>query len=296
VISQLRTHLSRLRGYKRRFGWWRTVRRAVLGPSPELVTPSVDEPSAVADLAVAPGLATDVPLPELEEATPAPEPVAHPRCPPWTPLHVFHTPVRGRKRITLVLDSMADSDRPDGVGTTIILASLLAHRCGADLRLVTRTEPPQPVILQPLLQAVGVAMEGEIQCRFQPFDNVKAELDLLDGEMLITDSWWNAAAALAAVEAARVVHLLLSDDRRADADDDERLRCESLLRRRDLQRVISTAGLRQHFVREGFDHFETHALTFEAPSAGGLQDAADGRPTSWPAALEPVLAQLATRI
>ena len=93
-----------------------------------------------------------------------------------------------------------------------------------------------------------------------------------------------------------MVCLLQADERRGDADDDERLRCEALLRRRDLQCVVSTAALRQHFVRAGFDHFETHALSFEPASAQEPQDAADGQHARWPAALEPVLAHLATRI
>lgn len=287
MIAQLRLAAARLQAYQRRFGWWRTLRRALLGPSPGPAAPPVDEPPAVAD----PPTTT-----EPEPVAPTPEPVAPPPRPPWTPLNVFHTPARGRKRITLVADSMAGSDRPNGVGTTIILGCLLAHRGGADLRLVTRAHPPQPVNLHPLLQSCGVTMSGEIQCRHLPVDDDKAELDLLDGELLITDTWWNAAAALAVVEPARVVCLLQADERRAGAGDDERLRCEALLRHRGLQWVVRTAALQQQLVRGGFDHFATQALTFEPALAPDPQHPARGQATHWPATLEPVLAHLAARI
>ena len=171
MISRLGLALARLRSYQRRFGWWRTLRRALLGPSPQALAPSVEEPPAVVDPPAAPEPEPMAPTPEPQEAAPAPvpEPVPPPPpCPPWTPLHVFHTPARGRKRITVIVDSMAAGDRPDGVGITIILGCLLAHRGGTDLRLVTRVEPPQPTLLQALLQAAGVLMSGEIQCRFLP--------------------------------------------------------------------------------------------------------------------------------
>lgn len=308
MISRLRFHLSRLRWYRRRFGWRRTVRRLLaplLGPVPGLEALPVDapqpqaEPEPQPEPAPVPEPEPTPPAPAAEPAVeePAPEPPAPPRRPPWTPLPVFHTPVRGRRRITVVLDAMAAGTPRDGVDTTIILACLLAQRCTADLRLVTRAEPPRPVVLQPLLQAHGVVMDGDIQCRFLPVADAKAELDLLDGEVLITDLWWNTAAALAAVAPARVIYLLQSDERGLDteANADEGQRREALLSRRDLQCVIRSDALKQQLVREGFDHFETQALSFEPPPAS-VSTKGPQHGAGWPAALQPVLAQLATRV
>lgn len=235
---------------------------------------------AVGDVRVAAEPAPFEPDPETPPAPPA-----GPAPPPRTPLQVFHTPMRGRRRITVVLDAMDGGARADSVNTAIVLGALLASRCGTDLRLVTRAAPPQPLTLHPLLQAAGVAVAGDLQCRHLPLHNPQAELDLLDGELLITEAWWNAAAALAAVGPARVVHLLLRDDRRTDADDDERRRCDDLLHRADLLHVVGSDALRQQLVQAGFEHFAASPLVLPAAPS-----------SSAPAALEPVLAALSTRV
>lgn len=231
------------------------------------------------------------------KVVPAPEPPPRPpAAPPWTPLHVFRAPARGRKRITLVVDATPGSSPSDAGATIVILGLWLAHRCGADLRLVTRTAAAQPARLQALLQGGGATLQGEVQFRFLPVQDAKAELDLIDGELLITDSWWNTAAALAAVEAGRVVYLLQTDERLAQTDDAARQRCEDLLRRRDLQCLIRTAALKQHLVDGGLDHLEAQALSFEPPSAHDPQGPAGDPAGRWQAALEPVLDALAGRI
>ncbi|MCA0242580.1 MAG: glycosyltransferase [Proteobacteria bacterium] len=189
-----------------------------------------------------------------------------PSLPPWTALQVFHTPARGRKRITLVLDAVASGNPSDAGNPALVLGLLLARRCAADLRLVTRTQPAPPAALQALLQAGGQAWEGELQLRFLPIQDAKAELDLIDGELLITDAWWNAAAALAAVEPARVVCLLQSDDRPAAADDEARRRCDDVLRRGDLLCLV-----------RGFE-----------PPTGAAEYG--------PAALQPIVDQLVARV
>jgi GT2 family glycosyltransferase len=239
--------------------------------------------SAVGDVVAMAGPAAE-PAPSKPALEEQPEPRAVPARPPSTPLQVFHTPARGRRRITVVLDAMDGGARTDSVNTAILLGALLAERCGTDLRLVTRAAPPQPLMLHPLLQATGLKIAGDLQCRHLPVTNPQAELDLLEGERLITEAWWNAAAALAAVGPARVVHLLLRDDRLTDGDDEDRRRCDDLLRRADLLHVVGSETLRQQLVDAGFEHFATSP--FVLPTAP-WRDA--------PAALEPVLAALSTR-
>jgi glycosyltransferase involved in cell wall biosynthesis len=246
---------------------------------------------AVSALAVGDAVAVAGPAAEPAPVEPAPPtPTDSPAAPvPPTPLPVFHTPVRGRRRITVLLDAMDGGTRADSVNTAIMLGALLAARCGTDLRLVTRIAPPQPWMLPALLQAAGVAIAGDLQCRHLPLAAPQAELDLLDGELLITETWWNAADALAAVGPARVVHLLLRDDRHidsdTDADDDKRRRCDALLRRADLLHVVGSDALRQQLVHAGFEHVAASPVV---PPG-----------TPWfhaPTALEPVLAALSTRV
>ena len=227
---------------------------------------------------------------ETAEAPPQPEPAPlAPASPPstagWTALQAFRTPARERRRLTVLLDAMDDDTRSESVRTAILLGALLAQRGGADLRLVTRVAPPQPLMLQPLLQPAGVALAGDLQCRHLPRHDPQAELDLLEGELLITETWWNAAAALAAVGPSHVVHLLLRDTRDADAGDEDRRRCDDLLRRTDLLHVVGSEALRQQLVHAGFGHFAAAPIVLPAAASPGTA-----------AALEPALAALSTRL
>ncbi len=280
MISQLLIHLSRLKAYQQRFGWRLTAHRllsALIGP---------------------PALATAPPPPPSAESPPPPSlppsPETHPpaRQTLLTPLHVFHTPARGRKRITLVVDRLAAPQPMEPLhssGVLWALGGLLARRCGADLRCVTRLAPADPALLLPLLQADGAAMRGEIQCQYLPAHDAKTELDLIDGELLITDAWQNTAAALAAVEPARVIYVLQTDERRDGVDDDERQRFDAVLGQRGLRCVILTAALTQQMAASGHPHLAAQALSFEPPPA-------HAGPGAWPAALNAVLDRLATEV
>ncbi len=276
-MSSFRSFLSRLRA----------LGRPVQPPAP---VSSVDRmPADPAPPADDTSGANDTAAPALPEPPPAPAapPAPPPRLPPWSPLPVFHTPARGRKRITLLLDTAPGGGPLESASAPLILALLLAQRCAADLRLVTRLAPAQPASLQPVLQAVGGFDAGELQLRFLPASHDKAELDLVEGEWLITDAWWNAVAALTAVEPARVVCLLQADERLSPIDNEARRRCEDLLCRRDLVWLVGGAALQQHLVRSELDHFAAPALCFEP--------ATDGAPV-WPDTFAPVLDALARRI
>ncbi len=181
--------------------------------------------------------------PQIPAAPPLPLPAAPP--PPWTSLHLFRTPARGRKRVTLVMDRLPKGTELDAQTTAPVLSALLAYRCHADLRIVTRSEPADPARLRALLSLAGIpdgAIEGEIQFRFLPIGNDKAELDLVEDELLLTDTWWNAWAALAATGHAQVVHLVRDAGPAADVSEDARQRHETLMRRSDLQHLPLAAA------------------------------------------------------
>jgi hypothetical protein len=231
------SNLSRLLNYSRRFGWRATLAR-VLHEWRRRRAPAPSGPRAARAL--------------LAE-----------RFAALTPLRSFATPAQGRRRVSLITDSIGRGSLFGGVGTALILATLLANRRGADLRVITRTEPPQPANLDHLLQVYGLALQRESQFRFAPVSAPDTELDLFDDELLLTSSWWTTAATLAAVPASRVAYLLQEDERMFYPQGDDRLRCEALLRRTDLRFVVNTELLRAHFAASGLAHFDTRAISFE---------------------------------
>lgn len=185
------------------------------------------------------------------------------RFPALTPLRTYRLPRHDRRRVTLVTDSIGRGSLFGGVGTALILGTLLANRRDAQLRIVTRTEAPVPANVQHVLGVYGIALAHEPQFRFVPADDLKHNLDLLDDELVLTTSWWTTAATLPAVPAARIVYLLQEDERMFYPFGDDRLRCEATLRNDDIRFVVNTRLLFDHFVAEGLDNIARRGQAFE---------------------------------
>lgn len=249
MFHSVRHNLNRLLSYRRRFGWRATLTRL----RDEWRRPAAP-PGARPDLALSPNPASGT-----REACAL---VAE-RFAALTPLRFFDTPAAGRRRVSLITDSISRGSLFGGVGTALILAALLANRRGAELRIITRTEPAQPANLDHVLQVYGLSLQRESQFRFAPASETAAALDLFADELLLTSSWWTTAATLAAVPTTRVAYLLQEDERMFYPQGDDRLRCDAVLRRKDLRFIVNTELLRSHFIASGLTHFEQQAISFE---------------------------------
>jgi len=237
----------RLLHYRRRFGWRATLARLLRELRQRASTPA--GPAAA--------------IPSAAELIAA-------RFDQLAPLRFFAARSVGRRRLSLITDSINRGSLFGGVGTAMILATLLANRLGADLRVITRTEPAVASNLDHVLQAYGLALQGESQFRFAPAGDAAVELDLFDDELLITTSWWTTAATLAGVAPQRVTYLLQEDERMFYPFGDERLRCEALLRRTDVRFVVNTRLLKDHFIGDGLQHFAEQAISFEPAFPPGV--------------------------
>ena len=178
-------------------------------------------------------------------------------------LKVYRIPSDGRQRVTLVIDTIASGSLFGGAGTALILAALLANRRRADLRIITRTQPPVPANVDHLWQVNGITLDGESQFVFAPRQDPRKEIDLLPDELVITSSWWTTAAALRTIPAEQIVYLLQEDERMFYLFGDVRLHCEQVFRHTGIRFVINTSLLKQHLVNDGFTHMAQQAHSFE---------------------------------
>lgn len=200
---------------------------------------------------------------------PAPAPVASvpqwlaARFPSVIPLRTYPLPPQQRRRVTMVTDSIAKGSLFGGVGTALIFCTLLANRLGAELRIVTRSEPPVPRNVDHVLNVYGIELEREMQFVFSPSYDDSRNLDLLPDELFITTSWWTTAATLPSVPLKNIVYLLQEDERMFYPFSDERLRCDSVLCNPDIRSVINTQLLFDHLVSTGLHHLRAQGLHFE---------------------------------
>ncbi len=179
------------------------------------------------------------------------------------PLSMYLVPPSPHPRVNIVTDSIARGSLFGGVGTALIFGTLLANRMGADLRIITRTEKAQAENVDHILSVYGLALQGEIDFKFLPSYEQKQNLDFSTSDLFITTSWWTTAATLGSVPSASIIYLLQEDERMFYPFGDDRLRCEAILRNREIRFVLNTRLLFDHLVADGLSNLTQQGSWFE---------------------------------
>lgn len=161
------------------------------------------------------------------------------------PLRTFPE-LRGGSRVSIVTDSVSPGLLYGGVGTAILLGTLLANRLGADLRLITRHHEADPGQVGALLATFGLELEGSLGCVYSP-PRSGAAVSTFAGDVYVTTSWWTTQATLAAVDPRQIVYLLQEDERMFYPRGDERQRCSEILGSEQIRFVVNSELLYQHF-------------------------------------------------
>ena len=169
------------------------------------------------------------------------------RQPATRPMKCFPIPSHGR-RISIVTDAVDTAHLFGGVGTSIILATMVANRLRAPLRLITRSVPPDAGACGKVLAANGVELKVPLEVAFAPHRDGR-ELPVSPDDYFMSTSWWTTRCLLASVRRDRIAYLLQEDERTFYPFGDERLRCEQTLSEPDLFTIVNTELL--------FDHLAT---------------------------------------
>ncbi|OJW29662.1 MAG: hypothetical protein BGO51_11265 [Rhodospirillales bacterium 69-11] len=200
---------------------------------------------------------------ESEKTIPSVPELLAERFPALQPYPCF--PVAGvRPRLSLVTDGVGPLSLFGGVGTSIILGTLLANRLNADLRIVTRLEPPDTAPVREVLLCNDIALDGALEVAMAPLDG-SVDLPLADGEIFLTTSWWTTRASFGVVPPSRIVALVQEDERMFYPQGDERLRCTETLSHPCLTTVVNTEMLFRHLVsgREPLANLAQDGMWFE---------------------------------
>jgi hypothetical protein len=178
------------------------------------------------------------------------------------PLRVFPTPAKQGRRLTLVTDSLNEGSLFGGVGTSIVLVSLLAQRLDASLRIVTRLVPPNPANFGVVQRAQEVKFDRNVEFVFAPVVGHES-LPLNDRDLFLTTSWWSTWSTVRAVSPERVVYLIQEDERMFYPAGDEQVACSETIADSRIRFVVNTAMLRDHLVQEGFSNLDRRGIPFE---------------------------------
>lgn len=185
------------------------------------------------------------------------------RFPSLRPFRVIPAPTSRRQRLTLITDSLSPGSLFGGVGTSLILASQLARRFGASLRVVTRTEQPDPSAVGTVLRAQNIDFDGNIEFLHSRLAPDGAGIPVQPDDVYLTTSWWGTWAALRSFDPSRIVYLLQEDERLFYPAGDDQLKCTEIFADERIRFVLNTSMLRDYLVREGFDNIGLRGIAFE---------------------------------
>ncbi len=166
------------------------------------------------------------------------------------PLRAYSAPHHG-PRVTVVTDSINAGSLYGGVGTAIIFATLLAERLGADLRLVTRDEPPVAANLGTVLRTHGISFPLNVELVHSSVGPGGRDIPLSPYDLFLTTSWWTTRATLGAVPPDRIVYLLQEDERMFYPVGDDQLLCTETLSDPSLFYVVNSSLLLGHLQSSG---------------------------------------------
>jgi hypothetical protein len=178
------------------------------------------------------------------------------------PLRVFPTPAKQGRRLTLVTDSLDEGSLFGGVGTSIVLVTLLARRLDASLRIVTRRAPPNPANFGVVQRSQEVEFDRNVEFVSVPIEGHES-LPVHDRDLFVTTSWWSTWSTIRAVSPERVVYLIQEDERLFYPAGDEWAACSETIADSRIRFVVNTAMLKDHLVREGFSNVDRRGITFE---------------------------------
>jgi hypothetical protein len=179
------------------------------------------------------------------------------------PLRVFPIPASCR-RVTVVTDSINSGSLYGGVGTALIIATLLAKHLDADLRLVTRTEAAVGANFSDVLAVNGIAWGKDIEFLYSPADGARS-VGLSDNDLFLTTSWWTTRSVREVVRPSQIVYLLQEDERMFYPFGDERLRCEETLNDPEIRTIVNSQLLFEHLTTgpDALYRLEQRGLWFE---------------------------------
>ncbi len=178
------------------------------------------------------------------------------------PLRVFPTPTTQGRRLNVVTDSLNGGSLFGGVGTSIILASLLGQRLDASLRIVTRRTPPNPANFGVVQRSHEVKFDRNVEFVSIPLEGHES-LPIHDRDLFLTTSWWSTWSTVRAVAPERVVYLIQEDERMFYPAGDEQEACSETIADSRIRFVVNTAMLRDHFVQDGFSNVGLRGIPFE---------------------------------
>lgn len=180
------------------------------------------------------------------------------------------TPATSIPRLNIVTDSIGSDSLFGGVATALILGILWAERAGLALRIVTRHSPADAAGLGRLFRSIGIKPAQRPEFAYIP-TGPGDYLEVGDGDVFLTTSWWTTTSVLESIPASRVAYILQEDERAFYPVGGSTLGAQSVMNRPDLTVVVNTRSLLEALIATGVSNLTTTASSFEPSFASFLR-------------------------
>jgi hypothetical protein len=164
----------------------------------------------------------------------------------------------GQRRLSLVTDSTNAGSLYGGVGTSLILANLLATKFDLTLRIITRTQKVDEQNLQRFASELKLDAVSVAELCFLPEDGIDAA-PVQQDELFLATSWWTMESLWRSVPAKDIIYLIQEDERMFYPTGDNWLLAQNFMSAPET-RLVNTRALHEHFNLSGIlvDQQTTH--------------------------------------
>lgn len=183
---------------------------------------------------------------------------------------------RAERRVTLVMEGIADGCVLGGPDIDIVVAALLAARLECRLRLVTLIDEPRRSLVADVLRYHGVEWGGGIEFLHAGPEAASARVDVSAADIFISTSWWTTRCVRPVAPPGSLVYLVQDDEGSLAPTADEALRAREALSDPGVRYLVCSGVLMEHLAGRGHTSLATHGVSFE-PAFPLRQRVATGR-------------------
>jgi hypothetical protein len=169
----------------------------------------------------------------------------------------------GESYTTLVTDSIGRKSLFGGVGTALILGTLIANQRNQPLRIITRTETACADDYRDLLEAYDLKLDNELVLSFNSRSNGALNIPLAPQDLFITTSWWTTYSCLQRINPKSILYLIQEDERSFYPLGDLYLECERIMHNVDIRFAVNSRLLWEHLEVCGFHNIKNNGNWFE---------------------------------
>jgi len=182
--------------------------------------------------------------------------------PDLRPLGIFKAN-GGESYTTVVTDSIGPKSLFGGVGTALILGTLIANQRNQPLRIITRTEVAHTEGYRVLLETHDLKLANELVLNFSPRSSSTLSIPYAPGDLFITTSWWTTYSCLQRINPKSILYLIQEDERAFYPLGDLYLECERIMQHTGIRFAVNSRLLWDHLKASGFDNIKDNGNYFD---------------------------------